>query len=100
MMTVHVAGAAAPAPVVSHVVSGQWQSTDFSDPSNPGRSMGGSGPVPGSRLIMGASRLHPDPMNLFVRRTGWPIPSGSRIKIVATFPDGASMDLAGTGNHR
>ena len=98
MMTVQGAEAAAPTPVVSHVVSGQWQSTDFSDPSNPGCSMGGSGPVPGTRLIMGASRLHPDPMSLVVRRTGWSIPPGGRIKIVATFPDGTSMDLAGTGN--
>ena len=98
IITAQVAQAAAPDPVVSHVVSGQWQSTDFSDPSNPGCSIGGSGPVPGSRLIMGASRLHPDPMNLVVRKTGWSIRSSSQIKIIASFPDGASMEFTGTGN--
>ena len=97
-MTAYIGEATAAEPTVSHVVSGSWQSTDFRDPSNPGCSMGGAGPFPGSRLIMGASRPHPDPMSLVVRKTGWTIPPGTRVELLASFPDGFSMKLPGTGN--
>lgn len=96
-MTAYIGEATAADPPVSHVVSGSWRSTDFRDPSNPGCSMGGTGPFPGSRLIMGASQLHPDPMSLVIRKTGWTIPPGTRVEIVASFPDGFSMKLPGTG---
>lgn len=94
----HPGVAAAAEPTVSHVVSGSWQSTDFRSPSNPGCSMGGAGPVTGSRLIMGASRLHPNPMSLVVRKTSWAIPLGTRVDVLATFPDGSSLHLPGTGS--
>lgn len=94
----HIGFASAAEPTVSHIVSGSRQSSDFRDPSNPGCSMGGAGPMPGSRLIMGASRLHPDPMSLVIRRAGWAIPPGTRIEVMVTFQNASSLRLSGTGS--
>ena len=84
-------------PAVTHVRSGTWQATDFRDPANPGCSIGGPGSVPGGRLIMGANRLRPDPMNLIVRKTGWAIPEGAPVQVQATFPGGSSLLFSGRG---
>lgn len=84
-------------PTVVHTTAGTWQSTDFRDAANPGCSMGGPGSVPGSRLVMGASLLHASPMNVVVRKTGWSIPPNTPIEVLATFPDGSSVRLSGSG---
>jgi hypothetical protein len=82
---------------VTHVVANAWQSSDFHDPVNPGCSIGGAGSMPGSRLMMGASRLRPDPMNLVIRKTGWQFPPGTSAEIATAFPDGSSFEFVGQG---
>lgn len=85
-------------PPVTHVKAGAWQATTFRDPANPGCSIGGPGSMPGSRLIMGANRRRPDPMNLIIRKPGWAIPDGTRVQVQAAFPDGATQRFTGRGN--
>ncbi len=98
-LTLAFAPTLAPAaePAVTHTKAGAWQSTDFRDPANPGCSIGGPGSMPGGRLIMGANRARPDPMNLIIRKTGWAIPEGTPVQVQAAFPDGSVMRFAGRG---
>ena len=83
---------------VTHVIANSWQSSDFRDPTNPGCSIGATGSMPGSRLVMGASQRRPAPMSLVVRKTGWAIPAGTQVQIRAAFPDGSSLNFAGRGS--
>lgn len=89
--------ATAAEPAVTHVKAGVWQATNFRDPANPGCSIGGPGSMPGGRLIMGANRRRPDPMNLIVRKAGWAIPDGTPVTVQAAFPDGTTMRFTGRG---
>ena len=83
---------------VTHGAANAWQSNDFQDTRNPGCSIGATGSMPGSRLIMGASKTRPDPMSLVVRKVSWSIPAGTDVQFSATFPDGAVMQFSGKGN--
>ena len=87
----------ADAPVVTHVEANQWQETEFRDPVNPGCSIGGWSSVAGGRLILGASKRRPSPMNMLIRKPGWEIPQRTAVKVVASFPNGASYALTGMG---
>jgi hypothetical protein len=83
---------------VTHVVVNSWQSSDFHDPANPGCSIGGTGSMQGSRIIMGASQRRPTPMSLVIRKTGWAIPAGTQVQVRVAFPDGSTIDFAGRGS--
>lgn len=82
---------------VTRVTAGAWQATDFRDAVNPECSIGGPGPVPGSRLFMVASMQGPDPMNLVIRKPGWTIPPGATVDVLARFSNGSAMRLSGKG---
>lgn len=84
-------------PAFTHVVSHDWQSTDFRNPAHPGCSIGGSGSAPGGRLMMGASMARPDPVSLVIRKTGWSIPAGTAVQVQVQFADGVLIPLSGVG---
>ena len=85
---------------VTHTIAQGWQSTDFSDPTNPGCSIGGPSSITGSRLLLGASRLQPTPIGLALTKASWSIPPGTPVGVHASFSDGITLDLLGKGSAR
>lgn len=82
---------------MTHLVDGGWTASDFVGVANPGCSVGAAGSVPGSRMVMGASRERASPMSLVFRRPGWGVAAGVSVTVRASFLADEPITFMGHG---